>query len=310
MSISDSPANLGVASFMRNFLPGFMFSILLSYTFIPDTLSISKIFSSTNFANILFLEAFFGLMLGLLISSKDFYVYQVLNGYKCGHPRVFEWRYSKELEKYEKNKNELMQLNNGKKNSRSEQRILYLSSKIRKNPFDKSINPKFFRPITWTRLGNIIEEYQTYPEVCYGMRFNVFFYRLWYVLSKDEQEDIEQRGAKADFLSYMSFLFLLYSLAAGFGWFSQISDMSIIGLSGYKLGVVIWVLCFILSILIHRIFYECSISAHENYGGYIKALFDVHHKDLIAVLTPSDQKEIEKCLDYSSRFEDYTQFNE
>jgi hypothetical protein len=310
MSISDSPVNLGAASFMRNFLPGFTFSVLLSYTFIPGITPTSELLGSLEFAQKLILWAFVGLVLGLLISSKDFYVYQVLNGYKCGLPWVFAWRYSKELEKYEKDRNELNELNKGGKGSCSEHRILSLSSKIRKNPFDKNINPKFFKPVTWTRLGNTIEEYQTYSEVCYGMRFNVFFYRLWYVLSKDEQDDIEQRGAKSDFLSYMSFLFLLYSLVSGFGWFSQIGDMSIAGLSGYELGGVIWILSFILSILIHRIFYECSISAHENYGGYIKALFDIHHKDLIAILTPSDQKEIEKCLDYSGRFEDYTQFNE
>lgn len=309
MSISDSPANLGTASFMRNFLPGFAFSILLTYTFIPGITAISKIFSSLDFTQKLILWAFIGLMLGFLISSKDFYVYQVLNGYRCG-PRVFAWRYSKELLKYEKDKNELSRLIKGERDPSSEHRILSLSGKIRKNPFNKTISPNFFKPITWTRLGNIIEEYQTYSEVCYGMRFNVFFYRLWYVLSKDEQDDIEQRGAKADFLSYMSFLFLLYSPVAGFGLFSQIGGKSIIGLSGYRLGIFVWILAFICSFLIHRIFYECSLSAHENYGGYIKALFDVHHKDLIEILPPADQKKIEKCLDYSSRFEDYTQFNE
>lgn len=308
MSISDSPANLGAASFMRNFLPGFAFSILLSYTFMPGITPSSGILGSLDFAQKLIIWAFIGLMLGFLISSKDFYIYQVLNGYRCG-PRFFSWRYSKELKKYEKDKNNLAMLCKGEKDSSSEHRILSLSSKIRKNPFDRTITPNFFKPITWTRLGNIIEEYQTYSEVCYGMRFNVFFYRLWYVLSKDEQDDIEQRGAKADFLSYMSFLFLIYSPVAGFGLFSQISGASLFGLSGYRLGAFTWILAFIFSIIIHRIFYECSLSAHENYGGYVKALFDVHHKDLIEILPSSDQKEIEKCLDYSSRFEDYTQFN-
>jgi hypothetical protein len=224
-------------------------------------------------------------------------------------PRVFAWLYSKELIKYEKDKEELRRLNVAEYNPKTEARILSLSEKMRKNPFNNNIDPKFFKPITWTRLGNILEEYQTYSEIFYGMRFNVFFYRLWYVLSKDEQEDIEQRGAKADFLSYMSFLFLLYSFIAGFGCYSQIRSMTIMGLFGYKLFFVTWIANFVFFLFVHRIFYECSISAHENYGGYIKALFDIHHKDLLAILNPSDQKEIDRCLDYSSRFEDYTQFN-
>ena len=48
-------------------------------------------------------------------------------------------------------------------------------------------------------LGNVIAEYEKYPEVCYGMVFDVFWYRLWYILAKDEQEDIGERGAKAVF---------------------------------------------------------------------------------------------------------------
>ena len=41
-------------------------------------------------------------------------------------------------------------------------------------------------------------------------------------------------------------------------------------------------------LLIHRFFYNAAVDAHENYGGYIKALFDLYHGDSLKKLKSFD----------------------
>jgi hypothetical protein len=321
MSITDIPTDFGEASFMRVLLPGFLFTIILSYTFFPLLPAISGIFFAMDIANKLLFWIISGYVLGMLISSKDFLIYKILNGYKCIHPVIAEFLNNKEIDSYNKDKQLLDSLNEEKKRPDSNDKyelayidyeILRLSSKLRNYPFNKNIDPKFFYPITWTTLGNIIAEYETYPEICYGMVFDVFWYRLWHILSKDEQEDISQRGAKADFLSYMSFLFLLYSLIAGFGIYPQVKDylFSRIDSNTFQAFFAVWLGSFVIFYIIHRFFYDASIDAHEIYGGHIKALFDLHHNDLLEKLKSPTLSEITKCEEYSENFEDYSQFRD
>lgn len=179
-----------------------------------------------------------------------------------------------------------------------------LSGKLRKYPFNEE--EKYNYPITWTRLGNVLAEYEGYSEVCYGMHFNVFWQRLWYILSKDEREDIEQRGATADFLSYMALLILIYAPFSGIGWYLQLQNYkSPLGL--FDSIYFIWILSFIGFLLVHRSIYNAAVDEHERYGGYIKALFDIHHSELLAILPNPTQMDIKKCLEYSENFEDYSQ---
>lgn len=324
MSITDIPTDFGAASFMRVLLPGFLFVILISYTFFPLSATISGIFLSNDITVMLLFWIVSGFVIGTIISSKDFYIYNILNGYKCVPLFIKEFFNYEEINDYNQVKNSLTSLNEEKERLEPnyndpdckyrlaciEDEILKLSKKLRNYPFDKDGDPKFFYPATWTRLGNVIEEYERYSQICYGMTFDVFWYRLWYILSTDEQDDVGQRGAKADFLSYMAFLFLLYSLIAGFGIYPQLKNYIFPGNEGNTILAFfdVWLGSFLILYLIHRIFYNAAIDAHENYGGYIKALFDLHHEDLYGKIKPSTSDEIEKCEELSSNFEDYTQF--
>jgi hypothetical protein len=315
MSITDVPTDFGAASFMKNFLPGFLFSVLLSYTFFPAFYPISNIFLNMDFVSRIAFWTISGVVLGIIISSNDFYIYKILSGYKGLPSYLCSILNAQELNEYNKNKNLLKYLQKEPRPSTNcmsciEDKIIELSGEIRKYPFNKDPSINFFYPVTWTKLGNIIAEYETYPEVCYGMSFNVFWYRLWYVLSKDEQEDIGQRGAKSDFLSYMAFLFFLYSFFAGFGIYPQIKEFLSFGASDeIARWFIVWFLSFVVFFVIHRIFYDSAIEAHENYGGYIKALFDIHYDDILNILRPANSLDEDKCKIYSGYFEDYLQFN-
>jgi hypothetical protein len=56
-----------------------------------------------------------------------------------------------------------------------------------------------------TRLGNIIESFENYPEVKYGLDSVFYWYRLWVVLDKDLREEIDSAQAVVDSTVYISF---------------------------------------------------------------------------------------------------------
>jgi hypothetical protein len=49
-----------------------------------------------------------------------------------------------------------------------------------------------------TRLGNIIESFESYPKIKYGLDSVFYWYRLWVVLDKDLREEIDSSQAVVD----------------------------------------------------------------------------------------------------------------
>lgn len=312
MAISDIPTSFGTATFMRNFLPGFLFLVIFSYTFSSYISIISNAFNSLDIVNKLLIWTILGFVFGLIISSLDFAIYKLLSGYNLFHPSI-GYIYAKlngrEIAKY----NELIKTlkssrNEIEQNPQNEQACnlnIRCSTKLKMYPFNK--DKKYYYPQTWTRLGNVIAEYENYSKVCYEMSFNVFWHRLWYLLSKEVQDDISERGAKADFFSYMAFLFLIYSPFAGIGWYPQVKNfmLSLSYLPSWSLFPLVWLISFILSLLAFYILYDMAVRAHENYGGYIEALFDLHHPDILKLLRYPSHYENEICREFSQNFESY-----
>lgn len=312
MAISDIPTSFGAATFMRNFLPGFLFLIILSYTFFPSILIIKNIFNLLDTINKLLIWTILGFVFGLIISSLDFAIYKLLSGYNIFHPRlqcVYTKLNDREITKYIKLIDTLTvsrkEMEIDPQNDQAYDLNIRCSNKLKMYPFDK--DKKYYYPQTWTRLGNIIAEYENYSKVCYGMSFNVFWQRLWYLLSKDVQDDISERGAKADFFSYMAFLFLIYSPFAGFGWYSQVKIfmVSLPYLPNWSHFPLVWLISFASSFLIFYILYDMATRAHENYGGYIEALFDLHQADILKLLRYPSHYENKICEEFSQNFESY-----
>jgi hypothetical protein len=95
----------------------------------------------------------------------------------------------------------------------------------------------------------------------------VYWQHLWLILPAEVKEDLDLRGAKVDFLVYLSFILLSYAFVGG----------------AYFLcngAVKEAMFCFIVSILLSFFFYTASVSSVKNYGRYIKAVFDLYRFDL------------------------------
>jgi len=142
--------------------------------------------------------------------------------------------------------------------------LVDMSNKLRKFPFD--IDELCTRPISPTRLGNIINEYESYPKVQYGMNFNVFWSRLWQIISKDSRDDLDFRAAKADFLIYILTIWILFSPVITYRVSTNFGIPAIF----------IIILCFLIALIL----YDIAVLAHENYGDYVKATFDLYRIDL------------------------------
>src|SRR5262249_2356964 len=63
-----------------------------------------------------------------------------------------------------------------------------------------------------TRLGNIIESFENYPNVKYGLDSVFYWYRLWVVLDKDLREEIDSAQAVVDSTVYISFVLYVSGL--------------------------------------------------------------------------------------------------
>jgi len=187
-----------------------------------------------------------------------------------------------------------------------------------KNNIDEyPFNPKsgIRYPKLPTRLGNIMAEFETYSNNQYGMDMSIFWPHMRLLLTKDIKEDLDIRGAKADFFVYMSFIFLTYPVIAG--WCVPIQLISyveeILSIeNNIAIRIIIIVIGFIVmcfvSLALSYTFYLASITALKTYGYYVKALFDLYRFNLaekfdteMSVIPPAD--EIEWWRDFGTYLE-------
>lgn len=132
-----------------------------------------------------------------------------------------------------------------------------------------------------TRLGNLIEAFETYPKVKYGLDAIFYWYRLWVALDKDLREEIENTQSVVDSTIYVTFAFYLSGLIM-FGYASAISLSGCAHYLGWLSPLhlpyvptplwlcVLGVICLIVGYLIYRL----SLTAHVQYGELFKSVFD------------------------------------
>jgi hypothetical protein len=151
-----------------------------------------------------------------------------------------------------------------------------------------------------TKLGNVIESYETYPKVKYGLDAVFYWYRLWVVLDKDLREEIDSAQAVVDSTIYISFVLyvsglvmLLYAaLGVTAAWLQSLAalklpyiDDRLYWLSGVKLPYVpapsvLCVLaggCFVFGFVIYRL----SLPIHAQFGELFKSVFDQYRSKLM-----------------------------
>lgn len=307
-------ANIGLSSLIRILTTGFLNALIYSYSIIPlcDTHLGLKPFNQLPLSDKFIVWIILGVFIGLFLISIDIYIYQFFEGL-CFWPGciknlkfIIEERKFKDMdrrlnvrigeEQWEREKNNKEDKDKLENINRE---ILKLSEKLRDYPYD--LNQKFFcnrhseRP---TKFGNLLAEYESYPEKQYNIHMRVFWPHIWLILPKDIRGDMELRGAMADFPVYLSFSFLCFSIIGPIGLF-------------FQKGAIIASLVLIMSMALSGMFYKISIMAHRNYGKYVKAIFDLYRCDLgnklgIKTHTIPTDDEMDNWLKYRSFASDYS----
>jgi hypothetical protein len=139
-----------------------------------------------------------------------------------------------------------------------------------------------------TRLGNIIDAFETYPKVKYGLDAVFYWYRLWVVLDKDMREEIDNAQAVVDSTVYAAFAFYLSGLVmfiyAALRFSEHITLPYLHWLSTARLPYVpvpsmlfgLGAGCFVVGFVIYRL----SLPTHAQFGELFKSVFDQYRVKL------------------------------
>jgi hypothetical protein len=136
-----------------------------------------------------------------------------------------------------------------------------------------------------TRPGNIIESYETYPKVKYGLDAVFYWPRLWVVLDKDLREEIDSAQAVVDSTVYISFVLyvsgrvmLVYAaLAATASRLQWLSSVKLPYVPGPSVLCVLAVGCLIIGFVVYRL----SLPTHAKFGELFKSVFDQYQSKLM-----------------------------
>jgi hypothetical protein len=154
-----------------------------------------------------------------------------------------------------------------------------------------------------TRLGNLIEAYEKYPEIKYGLDSVFYWLRLWVIIDKDLREEVDNAQSVVDSTIYISFSFYLSGVIMfvyagieaarqvhwGGSWLSYLSYLGNIQLPYVPVSSVL--VCMGVSCLIAGfVIYRLSLTAHATFGELFKSVFDMHRskldfKDVVTIVS-------------------------
>jgi len=173
-----------------------------------------------------------------------------------------------------------------------------ISFELRNFPLNDKGNFDVFYP---TRLGNLIEAYETYSNRIYGMEAVFYWYRIWLILEKDLREEIDNQQSLTDSTIYASAALLgsgaICTIYALFQMFNiQFFNCSLIYYLPNAVPLFVSaILCFIGTYCLYRI----SLQLHATFGELFKSLFDIHR----------DKIPVDKIIEDISKITDGTKFN-
>lgn len=281
--IADIPTDFGFPTFLRVFLPGITGSMLLLYSVMP-LLDKGWNFWSLEAA---FFILFGGFILGVILTSFDFYIYQFYEGFRFWPGWLANWSYKRIENNFKSSIDLYWQLKDiQKKGSLTVSQENRRSSnlyKLRANPYmPESDYPLKRYPYRPTRLGNVIAEYESYPERQYGMHMRMFWHQLWFLSPEDVRNFLDLKSAIADFLLYMSFIFIIFAPIVGVvGVYQTYVKFSTQIMPHQNLVLIgVFIILTLISLFISYLFYSFAINALAIYGRNVKAFFDVYRFDL------------------------------
>lgn len=367
MSISDIPTSFGLPFFQRIFLPGAFSSALCYYAFRPIIENLVLLPWEEEIILFLIISS----IIGLFITSIDFYIYQSFEGLRHWPKRLWKLLYiceekkfkildedyfvkasdqnikydnlkklrnniiklrkmelnikERSPEKTKRIKNLILKLENKYKILNLEFRIFgnelsKIQYKLEQYPYSPLSGSYCLRyPILPTRMGNIMAEYEKYPEVQYGMYMGVYWRHLWLIIPNELKENIELKSSLADFFVYSSFMSAILGPVVGYGFMAQLKHPISKWIAEYLLnleitdqtiGLLIFTFIFIIFLLLSYLFYTIALDTLISYGHFVKSVFDIYRFELgnrfgIEVNLYPDDNEINKWKNYKSFMLEY-----
>lgn len=303
MGIENAPISFGFPCFVRNFLPGLISSILATYILAPlIQMEFSNIQVLNTFLHMPIIEKIFVIVIlsfifGMILELMDLYIYQFLEGIRYWGP-LWGPMYDRSLKSFRSIKQDINSKKDLRRSISDEKELIKINNQI-KSLFGKLRRyPYREESIEATAFGNVIAEYETYPEEQYGMNFKIYWSRLRCFLPENIKNELDSRSAKADFIVYLTFIFIIF--------------LPIVTTSAYTFfGLIIATITFVFWIIItYQVLYKLAINEHNNYGGYVKSIFDLYRMDLAkklglprSICPNDDEKSI--WSEYSFFLDDY-----
>lgn len=139
-----------------------------------------------------------------------------------------------------------------------------------------------------TRFGNIVAEYESYPNIRYGIEPTLFWYRLMFVIPKDVYSTLDDAGAAVECLVFTSAVLLAFA-----PFYLILSVITSTDLLTHVAGAMI-------ALSLSYFVYRLSLFPLRIFGEYFKAVFDLYRKDLDASL--SKLRPAPRSLEDEARF--------
>lgn len=267
------PFDLGIKLIFRLLIPG----LLLTLGLYPI---LATIRDRTSWSiSIEYLLIFSVVLTGWLVVTLDQPIYMFLEGRRFWLPpirRMFLWFERKRLERILQTDGKfyhLSEITTGTKRQNYYQRYLEASVQGRYFPLNSNGQPEAKFP---TRLGNLIDSYESYPDSRYGIDAVFYWYRLSLKLDKDLREEIDTRQAMADSSVYGCVALFI----SGLFWFAYALTTKfappVIG--HISKDWVWWITAafFLFSFLLYR----AALYSQAQYGEFFKSIFDVFEKQI------------------------------
>lgn len=220
---------------------------------------------------------------GQVVSLLNGIIYQVFEGV-AGWPRtLFNWGMKLQTERVHKLRERDKKLE-ASTDRRDKIARGQLWDTLGMFPVDENGNPCASYP---TLLGNILANYEDYPENRYGMDTVFFWPRLWLSLSHEQRQTVDKAWSVADGLLYSAFV-LAFSVIFYFG----------LGLGNLALGIARLLAIssprfqverfgevspFVFAVALLAVgygLYRFSLPFHKRNGEIFKALFDLYRGNL------------------------------
>lgn len=154
---------------------------------------------------------------------------------------------------------------------------LYRENAVRKSAFPLDPRTSNPAPLWPTRLGNLIDEFEQYPRLKYGLDAVFFWPRIWVAIQKDLRDEIDNQQAQADGLLYLT---AALTMAAGVLLAYAAVDWRAPGSILYRQPVHLDLAGAVFCLVAASGIYRASLYSQRQFGETFKSVFDQHRAAL------------------------------